>query len=113
MTVKSIKETSGIITLRVTLPIVEVPPALQGDRTVLPRIVKVERAVAVIPTARVVVTELVAELVVLILLALWDGAGLWRWQNVAEETAEVFGADALVVWCLRRVFTRGTVVARV
>lgn len=74
-----------------------------------------------------VVTEHVAEVVVLIFLALRDCAGLLhlrRWrdvaaksspevviQDVAAETIEVCRADALVVRRLGGVFTCATVVA--
>lgn len=76
-----------------------------------------------------VVAEHVAELVVLLILALLDLAGglparWWRdvvaepslegvVQDVAAETVEVCGAEAVVVWFLRSVFTRAAIVAGV
>lgn len=129
LTVESIVETSSVVALGIALAVVEVPPALQRHRAVLPRVVEVERAVAVVPAARVVVAQHVAELVVLVLLALGDGAGLLHLrrrhdvaaessqevvvQDVAAEAVEVGGADALVVRRLGGVLAGAAVVAGV
>lgn len=127
LAVKPIIQTSGVVTLRVTFPVVEVSPALQRGRAVLPRVVEIERAVAVVPAALVVVAQHVAVLVVLALLALRDPAGdvhLRRRQDVvaepppevviqdvAAQAVEVGGADAVVVRRLRGVLARAAVVA--
>lgn len=127
LAVEPIVKTSGVVTLRVALSVIEVSPALQRGRAVLPRVIEVERAVAIVPAALVVVTLTVADLVVLCFLALRDVTAdihLWRhWDGVAEpsrevviqdetlEAVEVFGADAVVERRLRRVFTRAAIVA--
>lgn len=130
LAVKSIVEASGVVALGVALPIVEVAPALQRGRAVLPRAVEVERAVAVVPAARVIVAQHVADLVGLVHLALRDLAGdldLRRRrrdfvaypsleavvQDVAAEAVEVGGADAVVVRRLGDVLARAPVVAGV
>jgi len=63
LAVEAVVEAAGGVALRVTLPVVEVAPALQRRRAVLPRSVEVQRAVAAVPAARVVVAHDVAELV--------------------------------------------------
>lgn len=129
LAVEPVVETSSIITLRVTLSVVEVPPALQRGRAVLPWVVKVERAVAIVPAACMVVTEFITVLVVLELLAQRDEAGdlhlRRRWdvftkssgeaviQDVAAEAGEVCGAEALVVWCLGGISAGATVITGV
>lgn len=128
LAVKSIVEAPGVVALRVALAVVEVAPTLQRGRAVLPRVVEVERAVAVVPAACVVVAQHVTHLVVLALLALGDLAGLvWcrRWrrrhvvarpargavvQDVAPEAVEVGGADAAIVRRFDRVLARARVV---
>lgn len=42
LTIKAIIETPRAVALAITLPIVEVAPALQGRRAVLPRIIKIK-----------------------------------------------------------------------
>jgi len=112
LAVEAVVKASGVVALRVALAVVEVAPALQRGRAVLPRAVEVERAVAVVPAARVVVAEHVAVLVVLRLLAQRDVAGRLHLgrrrdvvaeaaleavvQDVAAEAVEVGGADAVV-----------------
>lgn len=81
----------------VTLPVVEVAPALQGRRAVLPRVVEVERAVAPVPATRVVVTQGITELVPLSFLTLGDLTAhlhLGRGRDVtAEPTQEAVVQD--------------------
>lgn len=129
LAVEPIVKTSSVVTLRVALSIIEVSPALQRGGAVLPRVIEVERAVAIVPAALVVVTLPVTDLVVLCFLALRDVTAdlhLRRHRDgVAEpsrevviqdetlEAIEVFGADTVVERRLRRVFTRAAVVAGV
>ena len=63
LAVEAIVEATGAVTMGVTLAVVEVAPALQGGRAVLPGVVEVQRAVAAVPSARVVVAQEVTELV--------------------------------------------------
>lgn len=58
--------------LRIAFSIIKVSPALQRGRAVLPRVVEVEGAVAVVPAALVCVTEGIAELIVFGSFALRD-----------------------------------------
>lgn len=129
LAVKPVVKTSSIVTLWITLSIVEVSPALQWVRAIFPRVIEVERAVAVVPAARMIVTEHVTELVVLSFFALRDvtrDLHLWgrRYivakpsrevviEDVASEAVEVWWADAVVEWRLGRVFTCAAVVAGV
>ena len=130
LAVEPVVQAAGVVALRVALPVVEVAPALQRGRAVLPRVVEVERAVAVVPAALVVVAQHVAEVVGLVLLALRDPAlhlALGRRrrdvvaepaleavvQDVAAEAVEVRGADAVVVRRLGGVLARAAVVAGV
>lgn len=101
------------MTLFVTLPVVEIKPALQRGRAVLPRVHEVQRAVPSVPIAGVVITGAVANLIALLLIALRylaadrhlrsgrDVLTCAAWeavvQDVAEEAIEVGGADAVVV----------------
>lgn len=64
LAVKPIVQASSIIALGVAFAIIKVAPALQRGRAVLPRVVEVEGAVAVVPTALMVVTKGIAKLVV-------------------------------------------------
>lgn len=126
LAVETVVEAPRGVALRVALAIVEIAPALQRGRAVLPRVVEVERAVAVVPAALVVVAEHVAVLVVLGFLALRDVARHLhlrqrdvvaqpplkaRCQDVAAFAVEVPGADAAVA--LSRVLARASIVARV
>lgn len=129
LAVKPVVEASCVVTLRIAFPIVEVAPALQRGGAVLPWVVKVERAVAVVPAAFMVVAQHVAELVVLRLLALRDVALNLHLcgrrdvvaqpsrevviQDVASEAVEVCRADAVVERLLGHVFTRASVIAGV
>lgn len=129
LAVKPVVEAPGVVALRVALPVVEVAPALQRGRAVLPRVVEVERAVPVVPAARVVVAEHVAVLVVLGLLAQRDVAGDLHpgrrrdvvaepsleavVQDVAAQAVEDGRADAVVVRRLRGVLAHAAVVAGV
>lgn len=126
LAVEPVIEAPGSVALRVALAIVEVAPALQRGRAVLPRVVEVERAVAVVPATLVVVAEHVAVLVVLGFLALRDVARHLhlrqgdvvaqppleaRCQDVAAFAIEVPGAEAAVA--LGRVLARAPIVAGV
>lgn len=127
--VKAVVETPSIVTLKVTHSVVEVAPTLQRGGAVLPRVVEVQRTVAVVPAALVVVAHLVAAVVVLVRLALRDQTfHLQVWggrdvvakpsleavvQDVAAEAVEVGGADAVVEWCLGGVLAGAAVVAGV
>lgn len=129
LAVKPIVEASCVVTLRIAFSVVEVAPALQRGRAVLPRVIKVERAVAVVPAAFMVVAQHVAELVVLRLLTLRDVALNLHLcgrrdvvaqpsrevviQDVASEAVEVCGADAVVERLLGHVFARASVIAGV
>lgn len=110
LTVKAIIEAAGAVTLAVTLSVVEVAPALQGCRAVLPRVVEVERAVAPVPAAGVVVAQRVADVVARPLVTLRNlTAHLHFWgrgdvpaktshegiiKDVAQEAVEITGAAA-------------------
>lgn len=126
LAVEAVVEAAGVVALRVALAVVEVAPALQRGRAVLPRVVEVQRAVAVVPAALVLVAQPVAALVVLGLLALRDVARHVQLggrdvvarpppevgrQDVAAQAVEVLGADAAVVGRLGRVPARAAVVA--
>lgn len=113
LAVKPVIQTSSVVTLFITLPVVEIKPALQRGRAVLPRVDEVQRAVPSIPIAGVVITGAVANLVGLLLKALWYlaadrhlrsgrdvspcAASEAVVQDVAEEAIEAAGADAVVV----------------
>lgn len=110
LTIKAIVETPGAVTLAITLAIIEVAPALQGRRAVLPRIVEVERAVSSIPAAGMVVAQRVTDMVPRPLVTLRNLAAhlhFWRWgdvpskttdegivEDVAQEAVEITGAAA-------------------
>lgn len=129
LAVETIVEAARVVTLRIALPVVEVAPTLQRGGAVLPGVIKVERAVAVVPAALVVVADRVAVLVVLVRLALRDAAGGRHLgqrrhaaadapreavvQDVAEKPVELERADAAVVRRLGGLFARPAVVARV
>lgn len=129
LAVKPIIETLCIVALRITLSVVEVQPALQRGRAVLPRLVEVEGAVAVVPATRVIVAPLVADLVVLSFFTLRDVAGdlhfLWWFdffarpsqegvvQDVASEAVEVHRADTMVERRIGDVFTCAAIIAGV
>lgn len=57
LAVEAIIETPGAVALLVAFPVVEVPPALQRCRAVLPWVVEVERTVSAVPTAGMVVAQ--------------------------------------------------------
>lgn len=111
LTIKAIIETPRAVTLAITLPVVEVAPALQGRRAVLPRIIKIKRAVSSIPAAGVVVAQRVADVVPCPLVTLRNLAAhlhFRRWgdgpaktsykgivQDVAQQAVEIAGAAAL------------------
>lgn len=61
LAVKSVVQAAGVGALLITLPIIKIPPALQGSATVLPRVVKIQRAVAAVPSARVIVALRIAD----------------------------------------------------
>lgn len=56
LAVEPIIQAASVGALLVTFAVVEVPPALQGGATVLPRVVEIQRAVATVPSALVIVT---------------------------------------------------------
>lgn len=63
LTIKAIIETPRAVALAITLPIVKVAPALQCRRAVLPRVIKIKRAVSSIPATGVVVAQRVTDVV--------------------------------------------------
>lgn len=65
LAVKTIIQASGVIALRITFAIIKVSPALQRGRAVLPRVVEVEGAVALVPAALMVVTVGITDPIVL------------------------------------------------
>lgn len=111
LTIKAIIETPRAVALAITLPIVKVSPALQGRRAVLPRVVKIKRAVSSIPAAGVVVAQRVADVVPGPLVTLRNLAADLHFrrrgdvpaeasdkgivQDVAQQAVEVAGAAAL------------------
>lgn len=56
LAVESIIQAASVGALLVAFAVVEVPPALQGGATVLPRVIEIQRAVATVPSALVIVT---------------------------------------------------------
>lgn len=104
------------MTLFITLSVIKIAPALQCSRTVLPRIIKVQRAVPSIPVAGVIITCTVTDLIAFLVLTLcylashchfWsrcDISSRATWeaevQDVAEEAIEAGRTDAVVVWGL-------------
>lgn len=104
MAVESIIQAASVGTLLIAFAVVEVPPALQGGATVLPRVVEIQRAVATVPSALVIVTLGIADGVSAPAFALSDFTSdlhLWRGdvsalpsfegvvKDVAEESVEV------------------------
>lgn len=65
LAVKTIIQASGVIALRIAFAIIKVSPALQRGRAVLPRVVEVEGAVALVPAALMVVTVGITDPIVL------------------------------------------------
>lgn len=57
LTIKAIIETPRTVALSIALSIVEVAPALQGGRAVLPRIIEIEGAVSSVPATGMVVAQ--------------------------------------------------------
>lgn len=116
MAVESIIQASSVGALLVAFPVVEVPPALQGCATVLPWVVKIQRAVATVPSALVIVTLGIADGVSTPAFALsdftsnvhlrrrGDVSALSSFEgvvkDVAQESVEVGGAGAAEEWCV-------------
>lgn len=110
LTVEAIIEAPRTVALAVALAIVEVTPALQGGRAVLPGVVEVQRAVAAVPTTGVVVAQRVTDVVPRPLVALRNLAADLHFrgrsdvpaeaadkgivQNVAQQAIEVAGTAA-------------------
>lgn len=110
MTVEAIVEAPWAVALAVALAVVEVAPALQSGRAVLPGVVEVQRAVAAVPAAGVVVTQRVADVVPRPLVTLRNLAADLHFrgrrdvpaqaadkgivQNVAQQAVEVAGTAA-------------------
>ena len=129
LAVKAVVEAAGIVALLVALAIVEVPPALQRCRAVLPRFVEVERAVAAVPAALVVVALAVTHAVSRASVAVIDLAACLHLRrrrdvvaaaanegvvkHVAEQAVELRRADAVVVGRLAGVLAGAAVVAGV
>lgn len=100
LAVKPIIQTSSVVTLFITLPIIKIKPALQRSRAVLPRVYKVQRAVPSVPIACVVITGAVANLIALLLKAIWylaadrhlrsgrDVSPCAAWEAVIQDVAE-------------------------
>lgn len=102
--------------LFVAVAVVEVAPALQCSRAVLPRIMEVERAVTAVPFALVGVTGTVAKFVVLFRRTLsYQAAGLHFSrrsdvstdptgeivvQNVAQQAIECLWTHTVEIGCL-------------
>ncbi len=70
LAVKSVIEASSVVTLFITLSVIKIAPALQRSRTVLPRIIEVQRAVPSIPVAGVIITCTVTDLIAFLVLTL-------------------------------------------
>lgn len=129
LAVEAVVQTPRAVALSVTLPIVEVAPALQRGRTVLPRVVEVQRAVPPVPAAGVVVAQRVADVVPGPLVTLRNLAAhlhLRRGddvpaeaphegvvQDVAQQAVEVDRAAALEEGRVRGGLARAAVVAGV
>lgn len=110
LTVEAIVEAPWAVALAVALAVVEVAPALQSGRAVLPGVIEVQRAVAAVPAAGVVVTQRVADVVPRPLVALRNLAADLHFrgrrdvpaqaadkgivQNVAQQAVEVAGTAA-------------------
>lgn len=89
LTIEAIVQTPRAVALAVALPIVEVAPALQGRRAVLPRVIEVKGAVSSVPAAGMVVAQGVADVVSRPLVALGNLAAhlhLRGWRDVAAKT---------------------------
>lgn len=112
LAVKPIIQAARVVALRVTLAIIEVLPALQRLRAVLPGVIEIERAVTAIPATGVVVALPIADLIAciartnsdltLLLNFGWDDVlpeAAWEIEveDVAVEAVEVGGAVAVVV----------------
>lgn len=129
LTIKAIIETPRAVALAVTLPIVEVAPALQGRGAVLPRIIEIKRAVSSVPAAGMVVAQRVADMVPCPLVTLRNLAAhlhFRRWgdvpaktsykgviQYVAQQAVEIAGTAALEERRIRGDLAGATVVAGV
>lgn len=116
LAVKSVVEASSVVTLFITLPVIKIAPALQRVRTVLPRVIEVQRAVPSIPVAGIIITCTVTDLIAFLIFTLcylashchfWsrcDISSRATWeaevQDVAEEAIEAGRTDAVVVWGL-------------
>lgn len=90
LAIKAIIQTPWTVALAVTLPVIEVTPALQRRRAVLPRIVKIKRAVSSIPAAGVVVAQRVADVVPCPFVTLRNLAAhlhFRRWSDVSAKTS--------------------------
>lgn len=114
LAIKAIVETSRAVALAITLPIVEVAPALQSCRAVLPRIVEIKRAVSSIPAAGMVVAQGVTDMVPCPLVTLRNPAAHLNFRrrgdvptkashkgivkDVAKQAVEIAGTAALEEW---------------
>lgn len=110
LTVEAIVEATGAVALTVTLAVIEVAPALQSSRAVLPGVIEVERAVAPVPATGVVVAQRVADVIACPFVALRNLAADLHFrgrsdvsakaadkgivQNVAQQAVEVAGTAA-------------------
>lgn len=110
LTVKAIVEASRAVALTVALSVIEVAPALQSGRAVLPGVVEVERAVAAVPATGMVVAQRVTNVIPRPLVALQNLAADLYFrrrsdvsaktankgivQNVAQQAVEVAGTAA-------------------
>lgn len=115
--------------LFITLPVIKIAPALQSRRTVLPWVIKVQRTVATVPIAGVIITCAVTDLIALLDFTLLNLAAdrhlrsrrdvltsaAWKTpvQDVAEEAVEVGGTDAVVIRLLGYILARASVIAGV
>lgn len=110
LTVKAIVEAAGAVALAVALAVIEVAPALQSGRAVLPGVIEVERAVAPVPATGMVVAQRVTNVIPRPLVALRnlaadlyfrgrsdvpaEAADKGIVQNVAQQAVEVAGTAA-------------------
>ena len=115
LAVKAIIKAARAVALTITLPVVEVTPALQSSRAVLPRVIEIQRAVSSIPTTSMVVAEGIADVVAGPLVTLRNLTAHLHFrrrgdvptetsdegiiQDVAQQAVEVAGAAALKERC--------------
>lgn len=88
LTVEAIVEAAGAVALAVALAIIEVAPALQSGRAVLPGVIEVERAVAPVPATGVVVAQRVADVIPRPLVALRNLAADLYFRGRGDVPAE-------------------------